>query len=94
MPPAVAWERAMKNRLPPEKISEEYLDILCRGVTEACTSSADWSVARDRPWHRPNETWFCLFQRTWRQRRRHLHGINQLVQFHSISDVRVVRLPL
>ena len=40
MPPAVAWERAMKNRLPPEKFSEEDLNVLCRGVTEASISAA------------------------------------------------------
>ena len=40
MPPAVAWERAMKNQLPPEKFTEEDLDILCRGVAFASVSSA------------------------------------------------------
>jgi hypothetical protein len=40
MPPAVAWERAMKNQLPPEKFTEEDLDILCRGVAFAGVSAA------------------------------------------------------
>ncbi|MNF80904.1 Integrase core domain protein [compost metagenome] len=40
MPPAVAWERAMKNHLPPEKFTEADLNILCRGVTEASISAA------------------------------------------------------
>ena len=40
MPPAVAWERAMNNRLPPEKFSAEELDLLCRGVEFACVSAA------------------------------------------------------
>lgn len=40
MPPAVAWERAGKNRLPPEKFTEEDLDILCRVVKESCISVA------------------------------------------------------
>lgn len=40
MPPAVAWERAMKNHLPPEKFTAEDLDILCRGVEFASVSAA------------------------------------------------------
>jgi transposase InsO family protein len=40
MPPAVAWERAMRNRLPPEKFTEEDLDTLCRGVETATISAA------------------------------------------------------
>lgn len=40
MPPAVAWERAMKNHLPPEKFTAEDLDILCRGIEFACVSAA------------------------------------------------------
>lgn len=40
MPPAVAWERAMKNCLPPEKFTAEDLDTLCRGVETAKISAA------------------------------------------------------
>ena len=40
MPPAVAWERAMNNHLPPEKFTEEALDTLCRGVQTATISAA------------------------------------------------------
>ena len=40
MPPAVAWQRAMKNRLPPEKFTAESLDALCRSVQSAKISAA------------------------------------------------------
>lgn len=40
MPPAIAWERAQKNRLPPEKFTEEDLDILCRVVKKSSISAA------------------------------------------------------
>lgn len=40
MPPAIAWERAMKNRLPPEKFNEQDIDILCRFIRFARISSA------------------------------------------------------
>jgi len=40
MPPAVAWERAMNNRLPPEKFTAEVLDTLYRGVETASISAA------------------------------------------------------
>lgn len=40
MPPAVAWERAAKNRLPPEKFTEDDLDTLCRIVKESSISAA------------------------------------------------------
>ncbi|UVL42185.1 DDE-type integrase/transposase/recombinase [Pseudomonas sp. B21-040] len=40
MPPAIAWERAMKNGLPPEKFSEEDLDKLCRVIQPGMISAA------------------------------------------------------
>lgn len=40
MPPAVAWERAMKNQLPPEKFTAEDLDALCRVVQSATINAA------------------------------------------------------
>jgi hypothetical protein len=40
MPPAVAWERAIKNQLPPEKFTAEDLDTLCRVVQSATISAA------------------------------------------------------
>ncbi len=40
MPPAIAWGRAMKNRLPPEKFTAEDLDTLCRVVQKAKISAA------------------------------------------------------
>ncbi|WP_454834587.1 DDE-type integrase/transposase/recombinase [Pseudomonas lini] len=40
MPPAVAWERAMNNQLPPEKFTAEDLDTLCRVVQPAKISAA------------------------------------------------------
>lgn len=40
MPPAIAWERAMKNRLPPEKFTEEDLNLLCRVVQPGKISAA------------------------------------------------------
>jgi hypothetical protein len=40
MPPAVAWDRAMKNRLPPEKFTAEDLSTLCRVVTQSSISEA------------------------------------------------------
>lgn len=40
MPPAVAWQRALNNHLPPEKFTEEDLDALCRIVKGASISAA------------------------------------------------------
>lgn len=40
MPPAIAWERAMNNRLPPEKFTAEVLDTLYRGSETAAISAA------------------------------------------------------
>lgn len=40
MPPAVAWQRAMKNRPPPEKFTADSLDTLCRSVQSAKISAA------------------------------------------------------
>lgn len=54
MPPAVAWERAMKNRLPPEKFTEEDLDILCRGVENASISEAGRVSFLCLSWYGPN----------------------------------------
>jgi transposase InsO family protein len=53
IPPAVAWERAMKNRLPPEKFTAEDLDILCRTVTESSISAAGRVHFLCLSWHGP-----------------------------------------
>ncbi|QXH74794.1 DDE-type integrase/transposase/recombinase [Pseudomonas atacamensis] len=53
MPPSVAWERAMKNRLPPEKFTEEDLDILYRFIRFARISSAGRVHFLSLSWYGP-----------------------------------------
>lgn len=40
----------MKNRLPPEKFTENDLNILCRGVTQACISAAGRVLCLSLSW--------------------------------------------
>jgi len=54
MPPALAWERAMKNRLPPEKFTTEELDTLCRVIQPAMISAAGRVNFLCLSWYGPN----------------------------------------
>jgi hypothetical protein len=54
MPPAVAWERAMKSRLPPEKFTTEELNTLCRVIQPAMISAAGRVNFLCLSWYGPN----------------------------------------
>ncbi len=53
MPPAIAWDRAMTNRLPPEKFTETALNILCRFVKQARISAAGRVHFLSLSWYGP-----------------------------------------
>lgn len=53
MPPAVAWQRAIKNHLLPEKFTEEDLDALCRIVRRANISAAGRVHFLSLSWYGP-----------------------------------------
>lgn len=53
IPPTIAWDRAMTNRLPPEKFTETALNMLCRYVKHAHISAAGRVQFFSLSWYGP-----------------------------------------